>query len=98
MEITSGLAETTEDGGTATVFGASDVLEITESPVVDVAVEMVDLMTVRTRTYPRERHIDMDTIGAATERDIRIGLAVVDTVAGLESVAAFLVHVHPHAT
>ena len=40
----------------------------------------------------------MDTIGAATEGDIGVGLAVVDAIAGFETVAAFLVHIHPQAT
>ena len=98
MECLCRMAKPTKNRGTATILGASDVLEVTESPIINVSIEMVYLMSFRTRTYPCERHIDMDTIGAATELDIRIGLAVVNTVTGLESVTTFLVHVHSHAT
>ena len=52
-ELLCGGAELTEDLGAAYVLRGCDLLEVGRTPIVDVAVEMVDLHAGCTRTYPR---------------------------------------------
>ena len=54
--VTTDGTEDTQEFGALAVFGRGDILEIIGTAIAPVTVEMVDLMSVRTRTYPRERH------------------------------------------
>ena len=64
LGISAGLAENAEQASTLAVFGRRNILEIIRTPVKHIAVDVVDLVSLRTRADPCRRHKKMAVFGS----------------------------------
>lgn len=73
-------------------------LEVFQSEVINVAIEMIHFFTVTTRAHPYLDHQDMDGVRASSEGDVRIPATVRYAVARLLAVATLAGVVDAYAT
>ena len=95
VQLFGSLAHGVEDLTPPVVLLSCYNLEVLQSEVIDVAIQMIHFLTVTTRTHPYLDHQDMDGVRASTEGDVRIPATVVDAVARLLAVATLSTVVNP---
>lgn len=92
------LAHGVEDLTPPVVLLSRYDLEIVQSEVIDVAIQMIHFLSIATRTHPYLDHQDMDRVRASSEGDVRIPATVLDAVARLLAVATLAGVVDAYAT
>lgn len=98
MQQFGSLAHGVEDLTPPVVLLSCYDLEILQSEVIDVAIQMIHFLSIATRAHPYLYHQDMDGVRASSEGDVRIPATVVDAVARFLAVATLAGVVDAFAT
>lgn len=98
VEFDGSLAHGVEDLTPPVVLLSCYDLEVFQSEVIDVAIQMIHFLSIATRAHPYLDHQDMDGVRASSEGDVRIPATVVDAVARLLAVATLAGVVDAYAT
>lgn len=92
------LAHGVEDLTPPVVLLSRYDLEVVQSEVIDVAIQMIHFLSIAPRTHPYLDHQDMDGVCASTEGDVRIPASVRYAIARLLAVATLAGVVDAYAT
>ena len=98
MQLFGSLAHGVEDLTPPVVFLSCDYLEVVQSEVINVAIQMIHFFSIATRAHPYLDHQDMDGVRTSAKSDVRIPATVVDAVARLLAVATLAGVVDAYAT
>lgn len=98
VQLFGSLAHGVEDLTPPVVLLSCYDLEVFQSEVIDVAIEMIHFLSIATRAHPYLDHQDMDGVRASAEGDVRIPATVVDAITRLLAVATLAGVVDAYAT
>ena len=98
VQLFGSLAHGVEDLTPPVVLLSCYDLEVVQSEVIDVAIQMIHFLTVTTRAHPYLDHQDMDGVRTSSEGDVRIPATVVDAIARFLAVATLAGVVDAYAT
>ena len=98
MQQFGSLAHGVEDLTPPVVLLSCYDLEVVQSEVIDVAIQMIHFLSITPRTHPYLDHQDMDGVCASSKGDVRIPTTVVDAVARFLAVATLAGVVNAYAT